>query len=90
MAKFLKGKYKAFYSSAQSECVKDTFRFTQTKPNEVVCSLTRKDADSFLVEKYLKNLECKVRFIPLSEEDPQQGGKVQVNVKGMDWVTFTP
>jgi hypothetical protein len=35
MAHFLKGKFKGFYKMGSSECVKDTFRFSNTGANKL-------------------------------------------------------
>ena len=76
MAKFLKGKYKSFYSNQHAEVVKDVWRFTQVSDKVVLIKLTRKDADSPVCEKFIQTMEGRANFIPVDPSDPQLGGKV--------------
>lgn len=89
MAHFLKGTFKGFYAAGSSRCVKDVFRFRKVGENKVMMEVTRRDQES-LVGRFWKYENATINLIPLDEEEPRLGGKVQVKSMGFDFRTFTP
>lgn len=88
MAHFLKGKFKGYYPAGNSECVRDVFRFKKVSENQVRLELTRRDAESFLKRFWLYEASS-ITLIPVDEEQPRLGGKVQAKSLVLDLRALT-
>ena len=88
MAHFLKGNFKGFYKAGTSECVKDVIRFKKASEGKVFMELTRRDMESMMGRfwKYERNT---INLIPVDENEPRLGGKVQVKSFVLDLQTLT-
>ena len=77
MAHFLKGNFKGFYKAGNSPCVKDMIRFKKVKEGSVSMEVTRRDMES-LLGRYWKYESSTINLIPVDENEPRLGGKVEV------------
>ena len=89
MAHFLKGSFKGFYSAGPSACVKDIFRFRKINEGRILMVTTRRDQES-LAGRFWRYENATINLIPVDEEQPRLGGKVEVRTMGFDFRTFKP
>mmetsp|Transcript_23724 Transcript_23724/g.21087 ORF Transcript_23724/g.21087 Transcript_23724/m.21087 type:complete len:193 (+) Transcript_23724:32-610(+) len=77
MALFLKGKYLGFFPNGKTGAFRDIFRFSKSSENKISMEVTRRDMTTFM-RRFWKIESNKLTLHPLNEEDPRQGGKVEV------------
>ena len=88
MAQFLKGKYRGFYQAGSSECVRDIFRFRQVKDGKLSMEVTRRDMESTF-HRFWRYENSTMSLVPVDENEPRLGGKVQVKSFVVDFRTLT-
>merc|ERR1719263_2768886 len=88
MAHFLKGKFRGLYPAGSSECVRDIFRFRKVSENQVKLEVTRRDAES-LLNRFWRYENATINLIPVDENEPRLGGKVQAKSLVIDFRALT-
>ena len=88
MAHFLKGKFRGLYPAGNSECVRDMFRFRKVSENQVKLEVTRRDAES-LLKRFWRYENASINLIPVDENEPRLGGKVQAKSLVVDFRALT-
>ena len=88
MAHFLRGNFKGFYQAGPSACVKDVIRFKKLSEGKVYMELTRRDMES-LLGKFWRYENATINLLPVDENEPRLGGKVQVKSFVLDLRTLT-
>ena len=88
MAHFLKGKFRGLYPAGSSECVRDIFRFRKVSENQVKLEITRRDAES-LLKRFWRYENTSITLIPVDENEPRLGGKVQAKSMVLDLRALT-
>ena len=88
MAHFLKGKFRGLYPAGNSECVRDIFRFRKVSENQVKLEVTRRDAESML-NRFWRYKNASITLIPVDENEPRLGGKMQVKSFVIDFRALT-
>ena len=88
MAHFLKGKFRGLYPAGNSECVRDIFRFRKVSENQVRLEVTRRDAES-IMKRFWRYENASITLIPVDENAPRLGGKVQAKSLVIDFRALT-
>lgn len=88
MAHFLKGKFKGFYQAGNSQCVRDVFRFSKSGEGKVYMEVTRRDMES-VMGRYWRYENASFTLLPIDENEPRLGGKVQVRSFVFDFRAMT-
>ena len=88
MAHFLRGNFKGFYQAGPSACVKDIIRFKKLSEGKVYMEVTRRDVES-LMGRFWRYENATINLIPVDENEPRLGGKVQVKSFVLDLRTLT-
>ena len=88
MAHFLRGNFKGFYQAGPSACVKDMIRFKKLSEGKVYMEVTRRDMES-LMGRFWRYENATINLLPVDEEEPRLGGKVQVKSFVLDLRTLT-
>ena len=84
----MKGKFRGLYPAGSSECVKDIFRFRKVSENKVQLEVTRRDAES-LLKRFWRYENASITLMPVDENEPRLGGKVQAKSFVIDFRALT-
>ena len=88
MAVFLRGKMTGFYKAGTSECVRDSWRFYRSSDSKIHAIVSRRDMES-MFGRFWKYSDTRINLIPVDEEQPRLGGRVQATERSFDIRTFT-